>query len=162
MHRFVLLALVASALPLATAGCGSREAASEVDVLDILAQPRSEAEDAAMIERGHRLFWSKSCQNCHVLEGEQRNAPLLANLYDSRAVLVTGEQIERDHHYLAESILHAQAKVVAGYTQQMSNYKFALTAEEVADLIRFLDTYSPRPDESDAPPPHASSAERSP
>lgn len=95
MHRCVPLALLCTALMLTATGCGSREAASEDDVLTLLARDRTEAEAATMVERGHRLFWSKSCQNCHVLEGAERNAPRLAYLYHSKATLTDGQQIKR-------------------------------------------------------------------
>lgn len=51
---------------------------------------------------------------------------------------------------------------MAGYTQQMSNYRFALTAEEVADLILFLETYSPQPTSDLEASPHASTAAPAP
>jgi len=129
---------------LLAAGCGSRKATTEADVLAVLNQPRTADEQAQWVAQGQRLFWNRSCQNCHVLQGTPRDAPKLTQLYSSPAILQGGETVDRDWAYLARSILDPRAQVVAGYNQPMSNYRF-LSAQDVAALISFLDTHSSKP-----------------
>lgn len=134
-------------------GCDGPPPATPAEVVALLDAPLPEAAVTARAQRGEALFYANSCSNCHVLKGPTRGAPRLARLYDTPAELIGGETQPRDRAYLARSILSAQDHVVAGYAQQMSVYRH-LPAEDVAALIAFLETFSPRPDGAAASESH--------
>ncbi len=130
-------------------GCDPPKFATEAEVLAVLNQPRSEAEQGAFADEGRRLFLRHSCQQCHVVEGPTRGAPRLAELYTTQAVLIDGSTIERDRSYVIRSILRSNEQIVAGYPQQMTSYRH-IPAEEVAAVVAYLERYSPRPAEQDS------------
>ncbi|MEO1237084.1 MAG: cytochrome c [Planctomycetota bacterium] len=157
--QLVGLAALLSCAAVALIGCDPPNFATEADVLAVLAQPRTDAQQAEFVDTGRRLFIVESCKNCHVVEGPTHGAPRLRNLYTTRATLIDGTKIDRDRGYLVRSILNPREVVVAGYPQQMANYQY-LEAEQVAALVAYLEQYSPLP--SRAPDPdigHKSDAE---
>ena len=134
---FVLLRMIVS--------CGEPPIATESQVLDILNRPRSDAQQKALAQTGRRLFLRQNCHNCHGTDGKSTLAPSLRQLYIAPVKLADGTTIDRDPAYLARSIIHPQAQVVAGYAQQMANYSRVLSADDVAALITYLHQYSPPP-----------------
>ena len=146
------MASVRVALPLLLlcgllSGCERPPVATPAEVVAILEAPLPEAALTARVQRGEELFYASRCSNCHVLKGPTRGAPRLSRLYDGPARLVGGETQARDRAYLARSILSAQDHVVEGYSQKMSSIYRIMPAENVAALIAFLETLSPRPAE---------------
>jgi len=138
----VLLGLIG--LAVALPGCDPPTFATEADVLAVLNQPRTAAEQKALADEGRRMFLRHSCQQCHVVAGTPRGAPRLANLYTTQAVLIDGSVIDRDRSYVIRSILRSNEQVVAGYPQQMTSYRH-IPAGEVAALVTYLERYSPLP-----------------
>lgn len=125
-------------------GCNPPNFATEADVLAVLNQPRTAAEQVSLADEGRRMFLRHSCQQCHVVEGTPRGAPRLADLYTTQAVLIDGSTIDRDRGYVIRSILRSNEQIVAGYPQQMTSYRH-IPAAEVAALVAYLERYSPLP-----------------
>ncbi len=131
----IALLLAAPLLP----GCNPPDVVTDTEVLTLMAQPRSDPDHAAMVTEGRRLFLAQSCSNCHAVQGSPHGAPVLRNLYTTRATLRDGSTIDRDRTYLIRSILHPQEQVVRGYMQPMSTYRH-LKAHEVAALVAYLES----------------------
>ncbi|MEO0514641.1 MAG: cytochrome c [Planctomycetota bacterium] len=129
-------------LALLLPGCDPPKFATEAEVIAVLNQPRTDAEQEALADEGRRMFLRHSCQQCHVVEGATRGAPRLADLYTTQAILIDGSTIERDRSYVIRSILRSNEQVVAGYPQQMTSYRH-IPAAEVAALVAYLERYSP-------------------
>jgi mono/diheme cytochrome c family protein len=135
----------------AVPACNEPPVPTEAQVLAALNEPRTDAEDEAFAVNGRRLFLRNNCHNCHGINGQATTAPGLRRLYVEPARLADGTALDRDPAYLARSILHPQAQVVAGYAQPMTNYARILSPQDVAAIIRYLHTFSPPP----AAPPAA-------
>ena len=133
-------------LVLVLPGCNPPSFATEADILAVLQQPRTDAELEAFADEGRKVFLRNNCQSCHVVEGNTRGAPRLANLYTTPAVLIDGREIGRDRGYLVRSIINPQEYVVAGYPQQMSSFRH-LPAQDVAALVAYLERFSPLPED---------------
>ena len=145
--RSRLLSL-ATALVLFTAallklqGCGRPDFAEPADVIALLDAPPPALAEQLTAAEGQRLFIRHSCNNCHAVQGPERGAPVLRNLYVGEAKLRDGQSVRRDREYVARSILRSQEQIVAGYPQLMSNYQF-LPAEDVAAIVLYLETLTP-------------------
>ncbi|MDX9975570.1 MAG: cytochrome c oxidase subunit II, partial [FCB group bacterium] len=66
------------------------------------------------VQAGERLFNSYGCAVCHGRQSTFR-APKVEGLFGSQVKLKDGNTVTADEQYLRESILHSQAKIVAGY-----------------------------------------------
>lgn len=137
--------VVLTALPwLVPVGCDRPALTADADVLAVLEEPRDQAEQAAMIDLGRRLYLRNSCHNCHALDGKAGNgAPQLRNLYTTQAALADGSLTDRDRAYVVRSILRPSEEIVVGYPQLMTNAYRTMPAEEVAAIIAYLEQFSP-------------------
>jgi cytochrome c oxidase subunit 2 len=88
-------------------------------------------------EAGAQLFEAQGCPSCHRAGAEQRG-PRLERLFGSTVTLAGGRTVVADETYLRESILDANAKVVAGFEPLMPTYRGLLSEEQVLQLITYL------------------------
>ena len=77
------------------------------------------------------------CVTCHTGDGSGR-APVLEDLYGRDVPLRDGSRVRADDAYLRESIVHPDAKIVAGYQSIMPSYKKHVNEEELLQLIAFI------------------------
>ncbi|NJN55900.1 MAG: cytochrome c [Anaerolineae bacterium] len=66
-------------------------------------------------ERGAFWYEEFGCNGCHTLDGTAGAGPTWLNLYGREEELTDGSIITVDEAYLIESILNADAKIVAGF-----------------------------------------------
>src|SRR5690606_31658263 len=98
----------------------------------------SSAETAiASSSTGATLFQEMECATCHTVDPDTpaSTGPSLYNLYGSEVALQNGDTVMADEAYLRESILNANAKIVAGYMPIMPSYEGRLAEEEVNTLV---------------------------
>ena len=82
-----------------------------------------------------QLYQSLGCAACH---NRPQLAPKLTGLYGSKVQLDDGQTVIADDAYLRESILIANAKVVAGYSKLMPSYEPYLDQSQVEELLAYL------------------------
>lgn len=97
---------------------------------------QNSAEGSLALE-GRKIFLKHRCISCHSADASAR-APVLEALYRKPVHLDDGRTVIADEDYLRESILHASAKIVAGYKDIMPEFSGLITEEEVIDLIDFI------------------------
>ena len=89
--------------------------------------------------RGEALTVQNGCRGCHTIDGSAGTGPTWFNLYDEQVQLADGTAVIADDAYIHESILHPQAKIVAGFESVlMPTYDF--TDEQIADIIAYIKT----------------------
>jgi cytochrome c oxidase subunit 2 len=89
--------------------------------------------------RGQALVAANGCAACHSINGAAGIGPTWFQLAGSQVPLSGGATVPADDAYLTESILMPQAKIVAGFENQlMPAYSF--TEEQVADIVAYIKT----------------------
>lgn len=115
-----------------------------VHLMLVIPLPQTEAvegEVAVVIPQaaieGEKVYTARGCQVCH-LQANTSIAPTLHGLYGKTVELADGSEVVADEAYLRESILQAQATVVAGYAPAMPSYESILSQEEVDQLVAYI------------------------
>jgi cytochrome c oxidase subunit 2 len=85
---------------------------------------------------GEKLFAKLGCVTCH--EGTTPRGPSLRGVFGSEVKLQSGETVVADEEYLRESILNAQAKLVAGYPPLMPLYRNQIKEQDLFTLINYI------------------------
>ena len=91
----------------------------------------------SMAEIGHKVFQGR-CTACHKVTSEKLIGPGLAGLYNTLQPLENGKSVKADENYIRESILNPGAKIVQGYTNQMTPFAGLLSEEELSGLIEYI------------------------
>lgn len=89
--------------------------------------------------RGQALVAANGCAACHSINGAAGIGPTWLGLFGRTETLTDGSTIVVDEEYIHESIAAPQAKIVAGFENQlMPAYNF--TDEQIADIIAYIKT----------------------
>ena len=100
-----------------------------------------ETAGVTMAEAGAQLFQRLGCVACHKFNDTGRG-PSLVGLLGSTVKLRDRSEIVADETYVRESILHPQAKIVAGYEPVMPTFKGLISEEGLLQLLAYLKTLS--------------------
>jgi cytochrome c oxidase subunit II len=119
--------------PLAASGCGGGARSSTP------AAPLS-----AAAERGRQTALESGCASCHGATWQGGVAPAWVGLAGSTVTLSDGSTVTADADYLARSIIAPADDKVSGFTVVMPTN--ALTADQVADVVAFIQTLTPSED----------------
>jgi cytochrome c oxidase subunit 2 len=96
-----------------------------------------------MAQAGERLFGRLGCASCHKEDNSGR-CPTLKDIYNKPVQLASGDRVIVDESYLRESILHPQAKVVAGYqNQEMPTFQGQVSEDGILQLVAYIKTLTP-------------------
>jgi cytochrome c oxidase subunit 2 len=103
-------------------------------------QVKLAAEAAATPEgRGQALVAANGCAACHSITGAAGIGPTWLGLFGHEVELTDGTTVTADEAYLHESIKAPQAKIVAGFENQlMPTYGF--TDEQIDDIVAYIKT----------------------
>jgi cytochrome c oxidase subunit 2 len=89
--------------------------------------------------RGEALVGANGCAACHSINGSPGIGPTWFGLFGRQERLTDGSVVTADEDYIHESIKAPQAKIVAGFENQlMPVYDF--TDEQIADIIAYIKT----------------------
>jgi cytochrome c oxidase subunit II len=89
--------------------------------------------------RGQALVAANGCAACHSINGAAGIGPTWLGLFGRTETLTDGSTVVADEDYIHESIVAPQAKIVAGFENQlMPAYNF--TDEQIADIIAYIKT----------------------
>ncbi|HXF85817.1 MAG TPA: cytochrome c oxidase subunit II [Anaerolineales bacterium] len=89
--------------------------------------------------RGQALVAANGCAACHSIDGSAGIGPTWLGLFGHEVELADGTVVIADEEYLAESIRAPQAKIVAGFENQlMPTYGFS--EEQIADIVAYIKT----------------------
>ncbi|HUE98233.1 MAG TPA: cytochrome c oxidase subunit II [Anaerolineales bacterium] len=89
--------------------------------------------------RGQALVAANGCTACHSLNGAAGIGPTWFGLFGRQEEITDGTVVVADEAYIHESISAPQAKIVAGFENQlMPAYDF--TDEQIADIIAYIRT----------------------
>jgi cytochrome c oxidase subunit 2 len=89
--------------------------------------------------RGQAMVAANGCAACHSTNGAAGIGPTWFGLFDHEVELTDGSVVIADEAYLTESIKAPQAKIVAGFENQlMPTYGF--TDEQIADIVAYIKT----------------------
>ena len=91
----------------------------------------------SVTEIGQKTFQGR-CTACHKTTSEKLIGPGLAGLYNTLRPLDNGKSVKVDENYIRESILNPGAKIVQGYTNQMTPFAGLLSEEELSGLIEYI------------------------
>jgi cytochrome c oxidase subunit 2 len=95
--------------------------------------------EGTMAQQGEKLFGQLGCSTCHLLDQQQGRCPNLRGVYGSHVQLSDGKSVLADDVYIRESILNPNAKVVAGYHQDvMPTFQGQITEEQLLQLIVYV------------------------
>jgi len=107
-----------------------------------LASSSKAGEGLSPVEYGAKLYESKECVTCHSLDGTRGEGPSFLNVFSHDVMLKDGSKLTADENYIRESILHPEAKVVAGYQPIMPTYQTLLKDAEVDALVAYVKSLS--------------------
>jgi cytochrome c oxidase subunit 2 len=99
------------------------------------------AEEAAATPegRGQALVAASGCAACHTITGAAGIGPTWFNLFGHEVRLTDGSTVTADEAYIHESIKAPQAKIVAGFENQlMPTYGF--TDAQIDDIVAYIKT----------------------
>ena len=89
------------------------------------------------IARGKRLASQNGCTGCHSIDGSTQVGPTWKSLYGQIVSLEESDSILADDHYIRESILDPDAKIVEGFLPNvMPNYE--MSNDEVEALVSYI------------------------
>jgi cytochrome c oxidase subunit 2 len=114
---------------------------SQADFDTWMAEQLKVAEQAAATPEGHGqlLVAANGCGACHSINGAAGIGPTWFGLFGSQVEITDGSEVTADEAYLTESIKAPQAKIVAGFENQlMPTYGFP--DEDIADIVAYLKT----------------------
>ena len=99
------------------------------------------AQQQAATPEGHgqALVTANGCGACHSINGSPGIAPTWLGLYGSQVKLTDGSVVTADDAYLKESIKAPQAKIVAGFENQLMP-NFGLSDPDIADIVAYIKT----------------------
>ncbi len=90
---------------------------------------------------GAQLVKDNGCLACHATDDKRLVGPGWGGLYNSKVSLADGSTVSADDAYLRESILHPNAKIVAGYPASvMPAYGTLLKEDDVNAIVAYLHT----------------------
>ncbi len=97
-------------------------------------------EGESLADYGRKLYTKKACITCHSIDGSSNVGPTFLGVYGSEVSLEGGGRVTADENYIRESILHPQAKVVAGFQPVMPTFQGVLKDKDIDAIIAFLKT----------------------
>ena len=97
-----------------------------------------------MADAGKKLFSDLVCITCHT-DTAQGRGPVLKGLWGKQIPLEGGQSATFDEVYVRESILHPQAKLVAGYPAIMPTFQGLVTEEQLLQLIAYVKSVAETP-----------------
>ena len=100
---------------------------------------KAEAAAATPEGRGQALVAASGCVACHSTNGAEGIGPTWFGLFGSQVKISGDGTVTADEAYIHESIKAPQAKIVAGFENQlMPNYGF--TDEQINDIVAYIKT----------------------
>jgi cytochrome c oxidase subunit 2 len=100
-------------------------------------------EKAASGHPGKALLDAKGCLGCHSLDGSAGVGPTLRGVFGREVVLVAPDKKEKKLKYDAKAltmmIMGPRAGVVKGFEPMMPEYKDQVTADELKQILDFLE-----------------------
>jgi cytochrome c oxidase subunit 2 len=91
----------------------------------------------SLAQDGERLFASLSCSACHNTRPDARG-PSLANVYNARLTLSSGQAVTADDAYLRDAILNPSEHTTQGYAPIMPTYQGQVSEEGVIALVEYI------------------------
>jgi cytochrome c oxidase subunit 2 len=92
---------------------------------------------------GQSLFEQYRCNTCHRDTADAR-CPTVRGLFGKEVKLADGSTVVADEHYLRESILDPNAKIVAGYQPLMPTFKGQINEQGILQIIAYIESLSER------------------
>ena len=115
--------------------------ASQVDYDAWITEQKALAAAAQTPEgQGKLLTVKNGCVGCHSIDGAPMTGPTWFQLYGSNVPLADGSSAIADDAFISESILDPNAKIVEGFPSPSVMPPYALTDEEIANLIAYIKT----------------------
>jgi cytochrome c oxidase subunit 2 len=100
---------------------------------------KAEAAAATPEGRGQALVTASGCAACHSTNGAAGIGPTWLGLFGSQVPISGDGTVTADEAYIHESIKAPQAKIVAGFENQlMPNYGF--TDDQINDIVAYIKT----------------------
>ncbi len=104
-----------------------------------LSEEKAKSEQELPLARlGENVFSQQGCMACHSVDGDAGIGPTFKGLFGSTRNFTDGSSTTADESYLRESILVANAKVVAGFAPAMPSYSGVLSDRQVDALIEYI------------------------
>lgn len=89
--------------------------------------------------RGQALVAASGCVACHSTDGSEGIGPTWLGLFGHEVLLSDGSVVTADEAYIHESIKAPQAKIVAGFENQLMPI-YGFTDEQINDIVAFIKT----------------------
>jgi cytochrome c oxidase subunit 2 len=114
---------------------------SQADFDTWMAEQVKLAEKAAQTPegRGQALVTASGCIACHSTNGSEGIGPSWLGLFGSQVRISGDGTVTADEAYIHESIKAPQAKIVAGFENQLMP-NFGFTDEQINDIVAYLKT----------------------
>jgi cytochrome c oxidase subunit 2 len=88
---------------------------------------------------GERVY-TRTCAQCHTIDGTPRIGPSFLHDYGSTVVLDDGRRIAMTDAYIRESLASPRAKARPGYPATMPSFDGVLSDREVDAVVAYLMT----------------------
>lgn len=92
------------------------------------------------VERGEKWYTTFGCNACHSIDGAPGVGPSWKGLYESQRTHTDGSTAIADEAYLQESIRKPNAKIEAGFLENIMPQNFAerMSEAQIQDMIEFI------------------------
>lgn len=122
-------------------GTGHSGMQAKVHVMDRKKWEKWLAEDPyqgmSLVQIGKKVFQGR-CTACHHTTTDKKIGPGLAGIFGSKRIFQDGNNLIADENYIRESILNPSAKIVTGFSNQMTPFTGLLKEEELTGLIEYI------------------------
>jgi hypothetical protein len=150
----IVTALLAAAIPLSLAGCGTSGGSRSATSSSASTEPSYVKEpfthQQLLVEQGARLAVSDGCTACHLDAAGRGIAPSFASFAGHRVLLADGHRVLVDEHFLREGLLHPEQAELKGYDPApmlaaLRRLHLAGHLGQVAALTAFIEQIGPEP-----------------
>ncbi len=94
------------------------------------------------VQAGESFLKTFACLQCHTTDGSMKTAPSFRDLFGKQEPMTDGSTVTVDENYIMESLYDPAAKVVRGFSVQMSSYRGRLKDQDVRAIIAYLKSIS--------------------
>ncbi len=92
-----------------------------------------------VVPKGKTLLEQHGCLGCHAMDSTVLVGPGFKDIYNSKVMLTSKQEVLRDDQYLADAILDPDKEIVEGYFPGvMPAFKGVLSSDDVNEIIKYL------------------------
>jgi cytochrome c oxidase subunit 2 len=108
------------------------------DAMVAAATKLEQEEGETMAAYGERIVTIMGCPACHTTDGTVKVGPSFKGIFGKSEALGDGNTVVVEDNYIRESLMEPNAKLVAGFPDQMPTFQGKLDEKQIAAIIEYI------------------------